>query len=218
MTNAKMNGSDDASNLTPAKPPPLFTNVVFHIAESQSLPVERAALVRFSPCPFISYFSQDTMLTNTMLTCAPVKFVVTSCSHRAWRHGARSDADAPFAGVTHVITAVMEFAGRTAAQDHMLTLVKPEWVDVSLATQRVANVGAYSPDPRKFFAGLIVHVADLSDGDKDAIIGGVQATGGQYSGILSRNITHIVSLSMEAMVCQAAEARGLRCKIVLPHW
>ena len=100
----------------------------------------------------------------------------------------------------------------------MLAVVMPKWVDDSLAKRKLANPRSYSPDPRLFFAGLQVCTADLPEGDKDAIIGGVLAMGGLYSGSLTRLVTHLVALDMNAPACQMVTAGGLPCKIVLPHW
>ena len=100
----------------------------------------------------------------------------------------------------------------------MISVVKPTWVDSSVQKNRLANPVSHSPDPRLFFSGLVVCVADLPEGDKEAIIGGVVAMGGLYSGAVSRMVTHIVALSMEPQACQIARLKRLGCKIVLPHW
>ena len=100
----------------------------------------------------------------------------------------------------------------------MVAVVKPSWVLTSIDKNRVANPKSHSADPRLFFSGLVVCTADLPDGDKDAIIGGVLAMGGLYSGAISKLVTHIVALSMEPQACKVAVAKNLTCRIVLPHW
>ena len=99
----------------------------------------------------------------------------------------------------------------------MIPVAKPEWVDACVARGRLANSRQYSPDPRLFFSGVVVCCADIPEGDKDAIIGGVLAMGGLYTGLVSKLVTHIVALTLEADQCQVA-TRRLDCKIVLPHW
>jgi hypothetical protein len=121
-------------------------------------------------------------------------------------------------GLSHIISSTVDFPGYEDASERMVSVVKPEWVDASVQKKRLANPRSYSPDPRLFFSGLVVCVADLPDGDKDAIIGGVIAMGGLYSGSISRQVTHIVALNMEPQVVQIATAKNLDCQIVLPHW
>ena len=100
----------------------------------------------------------------------------------------------------------------------MIPVVKPSWVTDSADRGRLANPRAHNPDPRLFFAGLVICTADIPEGDKDAIIGGVIAMGGLYSGSVSKMTTHMVALSMDPPACQLAVAKRLECKIVLPHW
>lgn len=97
-------------------------------------------------------------------------------------------------------------------------MVKPEWVTASVAKGRLANPRSYSPDPRLFFSGLVLCCADIPEGDKDAVMGGVLATGGLYSSSVTKMVTHIVALTMEHEKCQTVLKKDLKCKIVLPHW
>ena len=119
---------------------------------------------------------------------------------------------------THIIATTSDFPEYGAAVDAMTSVVKPEWVTVSLAKNRLAQIRPYSPDPRLFFAGVTICCADLPPGDKDAIVGGVVAMGGQYSGNLSKMVTHVVALTEQHEKCQQALARKMPCSIVLPHW
>lgn len=100
----------------------------------------------------------------------------------------------------------------------MIPIITPGWVEASVLKKRLANPRSHSADPRLYFAGLVVCTAELPEGDKDAIIGGVLAMGGLYSGAITKIVTHIVALNMEPQACQIAVAKNLRCKIVLPHW
>ena len=121
-------------------------------------------------------------------------------------------------GLTHIISPTIDFEGYEAADSRMTAVVKPSWVETSILKNRLANPKSHSPDPRLFFSGLVVCTADLPEGDKDAIIGGVLAMGGLYSGAISKLVTHIVALDMEPQACKVAVSKNLKCKIVLPHW
>lgn len=88
----------------------------------------------------------------------------------------------------------------------------------SIAKGRLANPRSYSPDPRLFFSGLVLCCADIPEGDKDAVMGGVLATGGLYSSSVTKMVTHIVALTMDHDKCQTVLKKDLTCKIVLPHW
>lgn len=121
-------------------------------------------------------------------------------------------------GVTHIISTTSDFPDYEKAKNAMIPVAKPEWVTACVTKGRLANPRQYSPDPRLFFSGVVVCCADLPDGDKDAIIGGVLAMGGLFTSSVSRLVTHIVALTLEADKCQIAASRRLTCKIVLPHW
>ena len=97
-------------------------------------------------------------------------------------------------------------------------VVKPSWVDMSLQKGKLANPRQFSPDPSLFLAEVTVSCADIPEGDKEAIVGGVLAMGGQYSAPLSKLVTHLVALTVDSDKCEAVERKHLQCKIVLPHW
>lgn len=127
-------------------------------------------------------------------------------------------APADLTGLTHIVAATIDFAGYEAASDRMIAVVNPSWIETSVAKCRLANPKSHSPDPRMFFSGAVICTAELPEGDKDAIIGGVLAMGGLYSSGITRLVTHIVALDMQPVVCQAVEAKGFTCKIVRPEW
>ena len=83
---------------------------------------------------------------------------------------------------------------------------------------KITNPRPYSPDPCYFFSNITISCADIPEGDKEAIIGGVYAAGGQYSAPLAKAVTHLVALTLENDKCETAVRKGLKCKIVLPHW
>ncbi|KAI4282201.1 MAG: hypothetical protein L6R38_003113 [Xanthoria sp. 2 TBL-2021] len=124
----------------------------------------------------------------------------------------------PLGEITHIISATSDFVEYDDACDALKSVVKPDWVTASVAKGRLANPRSYSPDPRLFFSGLVLCCADIPEGDKDAIMGGVLATGGLYSSSVTKLVTHIVALTMDHEKCQTVSKKDLKCKIVLPHW
>ena len=120
--------------------------------------------------------------------------------------------------VTHLITTTSDFPDYETAVGALKAVVKPQWVAASLSKGRLASIREYDPDPRHFFSGLVVTCADLPVGDSEAINGGVLAMGGLYSSSLTKMVTHIVALNTDSEKCQMALEKGLKCKLVLPHW
>lgn len=130
----------------------------------------------------------------------------------------KADGSIKFDEVTHIVSATSDFPQYAAACDQMIPVITPDWITQSLLKNRQAHIRPFTPDPRLIFSGVIVTCADLPSGDKDAIIGGVDAMGGQHTGLLTKLVTHIVALTLEPEKCQQALAKKLKCKIVLPHW
>ena len=119
---------------------------------------------------------------------------------------------------THLISPTSDFPEYQMAIDSLVPVVRPSWVEACTSRGKLANPRPYSPDPRFFFSNITISCADIPEGDKEAIIGGVQATGGQYSGPLSKAVTHLVALTLENDKCETSIKKNLKCKIVLPHW
>lgn len=122
--------------------------------------------------------------------------------------------------VTHIVTRTIDFPEYSLLSDPSpnRNVVRPEWIAASIAKGKQVNPRHHSADPKMFFSGLIMTCADLPDSDKDAIIGYINTVGGMYSGSVTRQVTHIVALTTESDKCKAAIEKGLRCKMVLPHW
>jgi hypothetical protein len=120
--------------------------------------------------------------------------------------------------ITHVISDTSDFPDYNACSAALIPVVKPTWVQHSLAKRKLPNPRQYSPDPRYFMSDVCVCIADLPPGDADAIAGGVLAMGGLWSSKLTSQVTHIVSLSMDSETADVAEKKKLGAKVVLPHW
>lgn len=121
--------------------------------------------------------------------------------------------------LTHIIADSAEFPAYEDACSAFINVVRPAWVEHSVNKERLANTRTYRPDPRLFLSGVVVTISDdIPQGDKDAIIGGVLAMGGQYSPIMTTLVTHVVALNMDNKKCRIMVQNALKCKAVLPHW
>lgn len=186
---------------------PLFAQVAFHIVRSASLNDEAANQVSSSANP----------LSNVKLTLSELASLLQAeggvdCPLEPM------SGKIPLEDVSHIISSTSDFPDYAAAGDALIPVVKPEWVKASVSKKRLANPRQYSPDPRLFFSGVTICCVDLPSGDKDAIIGGVLAMGGLYSGHITRMVTHIVALTEDNDKCDFVLNKKLKCKIVLPHW
>ncbi|EXJ71725.1 uncharacterized protein A1O5_05534 [Cladophialophora psammophila CBS 110553] len=121
-------------------------------------------------------------------------------------------------GITHVISTTYDFPDYNSCFDALIPVVRPTWVQHSLARDRLLNPRQYSPDPRYFMSDVVACVADLPQGDADAIAGGILAMGGVFSTKLTSQVTHIIALSMDSEAVTVAEKKKLPVKVVLPHW
>ncbi|KAF2189689.1 hypothetical protein K469DRAFT_658761 [Zopfia rhizophila CBS 207.26] len=120
--------------------------------------------------------------------------------------------------ITHIISLTSDFPDYHAALDLYVNVVKPAWIDACLKISKVKNPRAFSPDPALFMNEVIICCGNIPEGDKEAIAGGVLALGGQHSGALSKQVTHLIALGKEDERVKLAMDKRLRCSIVLPHW
>ncbi|KAK8111406.1 uncharacterized protein PG998_007863 [Apiospora kogelbergensis] len=104
------------------------------------------------------------------------------------------------------------------ATSMMIPVIKSSWIQACLVKNRQVQIRPHSPDPRMIFSDVVLSCADIPDCDKESIIGATMALGGTESNNLTKLVTYICALSMDHPKCQMAQAKSLRCKIVLPHW
>lgn len=130
----------------------------------------------------------------------------------------RYDGSISVEKVSHIVANTIDFPQYTEAQAMMIPVVTDNWVQLSLAKSRLAQIRPFSPDPRMIFSSVVITCAGLPTLDKEGIIGATAALGGMDSPSLSKMTTHICALSDDDPVCQEARASGCRAKIVLPHW
>ena len=124
----------------------------------------------------------------------------------------------PLEGITHIVSNTFDFPDYAAACDAFIPVVKPTWVNMSIARSRLANPRQFNPDPRLFMSEVVVCCADIPEGDEDAIKGGVLAMGGMFTSKIATAVTHLVALTMDNDKCEIVQSRDLGIKIVLPHW
>ncbi|KAK3725115.1 regulator of Ty1 Transposition [Vermiconidia calcicola] len=120
--------------------------------------------------------------------------------------------------LTHIVSTHIDFPQYNAALENGIHIVKPSWIISSVNKGKPAQPRQHSPDPSQYFHEVVITCADLPEGDQDAIVAGVIALGGQYSSPLSKLVTHIVTLDLDNEKCRIAKEKGLKCKIMLPHW
>ncbi|KAK5108587.1 hypothetical protein LTR62_008163 [Meristemomyces frigidus] len=119
---------------------------------------------------------------------------------------------------THIIATNIDFPQYNKAVERGVLVVKPSWVRQSQAKSKLVGARQHSPDPNQYFQQVVLTCGDLPEGDKDAIIAGVMALGGQYSGALNKLTTHIVTLDYDHPKSQLAVRTKAKCISVLPHW
>lgn len=133
--------------------------------------------------------------------------------------GLEKDGTIPLLEVDYIVSETIDFPQYTEARDAVVSVVKSSWVQDSFRRRKLAQIKSHSPDPRLIFSGVNFAFGDnIPEPDRIAIAGAALAMGGQFSENLTKMVTHLVALSMNDAVCQHATEKGLKCKIVLPHW
>jgi hypothetical protein len=120
--------------------------------------------------------------------------------------------------LTHIFSTSADFPQYEDAIESFVHVVRPIWADQCIDKGKQANPRQFSPDTNLIFSDLVIACADIPEGDKEAIAGGVLAMGGVYSYQLSKLVTHLIALSADDERCQIAIQKNLKCKILLPHW
>jgi hypothetical protein len=121
-------------------------------------------------------------------------------------------------GLTHVLSTTSDFPDYQGALDTFIHVVKPSYVQQCIEKGKQMNPRQFSPDHNLILNDIVIACANIPEGDKEAIAGGVLAMGGMYSGQLTKLVTHLIALSDEDERCVLAKKKGLKCKILLPHW
>jgi hypothetical protein len=120
--------------------------------------------------------------------------------------------------ISHVVTRSVDFPDYDSCLEQLKHIVKPNWIRISIAKGKQQNPRQYSPDPALFLNDVTVHCTGIPEGDEEAIYGAVLAMGGLVSENFTKLVTHLVALSLDDPMCETARRKGIRCKIILPHW
>ncbi|PVH16909.1 uncharacterized protein CXQ87_004467 [Candidozyma duobushaemuli] len=125
--------------------------------------------------------------------------------------------------ISHIIAWDYDFNGLSRAQDLMLPITSPQWLQDSESASQRKNYRLYSPRPLPFMDKVVVCIADnLPEGDKEMMYAGVRAFGGQYLDSLSRYTTHLIandlSNNKSVLAANIKQRENLKIQIVLPHW
>lgn len=98
-------------------------------------------------------------------------------------------------------------------------LMQPLWVTRSVALQHIQPEGLYSPDPSRFFSGIVVSCAGMSPHDQEMISVAVESLGGAVKQTLCEEVTHLVATTRDASKVRALEERpDIHIQVVAPHW
>ncbi|KAF9813958.1 hypothetical protein IEO21_05394 [Rhodonia placenta] len=99
-------------------------------------------------------------------------------------------------------------------------LVTPTWVERSriLGSPQIAEY--YSPDPALLFSGVTATANDLSAQDCELLSAAISALGGQWRMALTKDVTHVFTLTTGSVKYATAmahrEMTGM--VVVVPHW
>ncbi|KAF2869945.1 hypothetical protein BDV95DRAFT_576694 [Massariosphaeria phaeospora] len=143
---------------------------------------------------------------------------ISACGGSIFPFDASSGRMEDLQKVTHIISTTSDFPDYYRALDLLIHVVKPQWVDACLKISKVKNPRVYSPDPALFMNEVVICCGNIPEGDKEAIEGGVIASGGQYTITLSKQVTHLIALDVDDQRVQLAVSKRLQICIVLPHW
>ncbi|GAA5936722.1 uncharacterized protein JCM15063_001967 [Sporobolomyces koalae] len=104
--------------------------------------------------------------------------------------------------------------------DGTVKVVLPAWVTRSFDLQVVQQSRFYSPDPALFLSSTCICTSQLPIADDLAICAAVEAFGGQWRRELTREVTHLITVSEHGHKYDMAIKFGteLGIAIVLPHW
>jgi hypothetical protein len=188
---------------------PIFDGVRYTIIPSDDLPGDKTRLVRSNVGlePVKLYVLTDVQLREC-LDDEGAEFVPLS----------ENGTIPALEDVSHIISTHIDFPQYTSALSLGKDVVRPMWVHVSVKKEKMTNARPYSPDPSQYFQDVVLTSATLPEGDKEAIMAGVLALGGQFSNPLTKLCTHIVTTDDSHEKCVIARAKGINCKILLPHW
>ncbi|KAI8580609.1 hypothetical protein K450DRAFT_236426 [Umbelopsis ramanniana AG] len=121
--------------------------------------------------------------------------------------------------ITHIISKDTTFAGYKKALENKIAVVTPDWINSAIRNGHVHRTQFYSPDPAKFFSGLVICTSGLTKQDREAILGGALAFGGDYRNDLTVDVTHLITMVPEGKKYETVMAKNeLGIRTILPQW
>ncbi|KAF6753937.1 hypothetical protein DFP72DRAFT_1170674 [Ephemerocybe angulata] len=120
---------------------------------------------------------------------------------------------------THVITNSNRYEGWEGVGADV-AVVTEKWVERSLLLGKLQPPSFYSADPDMIFSGVMATATDLPTQDLEVLSAGILALGGQWRTGLTREITHLFTLSPTGPKYTTAlhHQPSTNIAIVLPHW
>ncbi|KAF8987641.1 hypothetical protein BDQ17DRAFT_1435488 [Cyathus striatus] len=132
-------------------------------------------------------------------------------------HGATEASRPSDTRITHAISDSWRFEGWRDVQREGVVVVTDKWVERSVILSKPQPHQYYSTHPTKIFSGVIGTSANLPSSDIEVLSAGLSALGGQWRPALTREITHLFSLSSAGeKYSTAMQIRSI--KVVVPHW
>ncbi|KAF8625140.1 hypothetical protein AX17_006918 [Amanita inopinata Kibby_2008] len=120
---------------------------------------------------------------------------------------------------THIITDTNKFEGCQSVADGV-AVVTDLWVERSIILDKIQLPSHYSTDPAMIFSGVIACATELPATDLEVLSAGITALGGQWRTALTRDVTHLFSISKSSPKYATAMhfKDQTNVHIVLPHW
>ncbi|EMR09489.1 hypothetical protein PNEG_02077 [Pneumocystis murina B123] len=124
-----------------------------------------------------------------------------------------------YSQLTHIITTDFNRKTTRLMKKKGIPIINVNWVEASIRRKHLQNIKYFSADPRHFFTGVVITCVGLSDGNRNAIHEGALALGGQCTEVLSKSVTHIITLDVNNETCrQVLKRPELGIKILSPAW
>lgn len=101
-----------------------------------------------------------------------------------------------------------------------LSFVTPFWVERTLRLDSRQEPAFYSPHPSMLFSGVVATSSDLSQSDNEIMAAGISSLGGQWRKAVTRDVTHVFTLSSGSNKYKTAMhfKDTMKMAVVVPHW
>ena len=121
--------------------------------------------------------------------------------------------------VTHVIADSPDHPDvQEALEIYEKTILKPEWVKLSLASKTLLPVHGFSPLKTQLFSSVVVCPSSLTLDDTEIIWAIVTYFGGSFQSSLDAHVTHLVTTTPSGLKYTESLKHPDKIKIVTPDW